>query len=44
MEATPAPICSDGSSGPKENPPPIAIAAVMNFPMTVLKEMKPLKI
>ena len=39
MEATPAPICSDGSSGPSENPPPMARAEVMNFPMTVLKEI-----
>src|ERR1700691_1420938 len=29
IEATPAPICSDGSSGPSENPPPIERAAVM---------------
>ena len=34
-EARLAPICSDGSSGPKECPDPIANAAVMNFPIAV---------
>src|ERR1700722_4581098 len=38
-EATPAPICSEGSSGPSENPPPIESAEVMNFPITVLNEI-----
>jgi hypothetical protein len=39
MDATPAPIWSDGSSGPSEWPDPMAMAEVRNFPMTVLKEM-----
>src|SRR5271154_317519 len=39
MEATPAPICSEGSSGPSEKPPPLESADVMNFPITVLKEI-----
>ena len=34
-DARPAPICSDGSSGPSECPPPIASAQVTNFAMTV---------
>src|SRR5215469_1611211 len=31
-EAMQAPICNDGSSGPSENPEPMASAAVMNLP------------
>src|SRR6185312_16139549 len=42
MEATPAPICNDGSSGPSEWPVPMAMEEMMNLPMTVLKEMYPL--
>ena len=34
-EAIPAPICSEGSSGPKDWPLPIAMAHVTNFPITV---------
>ena len=34
-EAMPAPICNAGSSGPSENPPPMASAQVTNFPITV---------
>src|SRR6202453_1758845 len=41
IEATPAPICREGSSGPSENPPPMERAEVMNFPMTVRKEIYP---
>ncbi len=36
-EAIPAPICSEGSSGPRDCPLPMASAQVTNFPMTVLK-------
>jgi hypothetical protein len=42
IDATPAPICSEGSSGPSEWPPPMAMAAVRNFPIIVLNEIKPL--
>jgi hypothetical protein len=38
-EATPAPICSDGSSGPSECPLPIASADSKNFPITVRDEI-----
>ena len=38
-EAMHAPICSAGSSGPRECPEPMASAAVMNFPMAVRKGM-----
>ena len=38
-EAMPAPICSEGSSGPSDCPVPMASAQVTNFPMTVLKGM-----
>ena len=38
-DAIPAPICSDGSSGPSDCPLPIASPHAMNFPMTVLKGM-----
>jgi len=41
-EATPAPICRDGSSGPSEWPLPMASADSRNLPMTVRKEMYPL--
>src|SRR5580704_5919217 len=41
-EATPAPICSEGSSGPSEWPLPMARADNRNLPMTVRKEMYPL--
>jgi hypothetical protein len=37
----PAPICSDGSSGPSDWPLPIASAEVMNLPTTVRKEIYP---
>ena len=40
-DATPAPIWSDGSSGPSDCPLPIARAQVMNLPTTVLKGMYP---
>src|ERR1700749_4543121 len=39
IDATPAPICSDGSSGPSENPPPIERADVINLPITVRNEI-----
>ena len=38
-EAKLAPICSDGSSGPRDCPEPIASAAVMNFPTAVRNGM-----
>ena len=41
-DATPAPICSEGSSGPSEWPLPIASAETRNLPITVLLEMYPL--
>src|SRR5665213_3742099 len=41
-EATPAPICNEGSSGPSEWPPPIARAESRNLPHTVRKEIYPL--
>jgi hypothetical protein len=42
-EAMHAPICNEGSSGPKECPEPIASADVMNFPIAVRIGMLPLK-
>src|ERR1700683_2010478 len=41
MEATPAPIWSEGSSARSEWPAPMATAGVTNLPMTVRMEMKP---
>jgi hypothetical protein len=38
-EAIPAPICREGSSGPREWPPPMPMAAVINLPTMVLKEI-----
>ena len=38
-EASPAPTCSDGSSGHSDWPLPIASAEVMNLPTTVRIEM-----
>ena len=38
-EARVAPICNDGSSGPSEWPAPMDNAAVMNFPIAVLRGM-----
>ena len=38
-EARLAPICSDGSSGPSDWPEPMAMAAVINFPMAVRNGM-----
>jgi hypothetical protein len=40
-DARPAPICSEGSSGPSDWPLPIASADAMNLPITVLNEMNP---
>src|SRR6267143_5473799 len=42
-EAIPAPICSDGSSGPKDWPLPIASAQVRNFPTSDLNGTYPLE-
>src|SRR6185437_1692882 len=41
-EATPAPICNEGSSGPSDCPLPIASADRKNFPTTVRTEIYPL--
>ena len=38
-EASPAPICSAGSSGPSDCPLPMASALRTNFPTTVCDEM-----
>ncbi len=38
-EASPAPICSDGSSGPSDWPLPMASAEVKNLPITVRNGM-----
>src|SRR5579875_2622129 len=41
QEATPAPICSDGSSGPRELPLPIEMPHARNLPRIVLEETYP---
>ncbi len=40
-DATPAPICRDGSSGPNELPVPIAMPHPRNLPRMVLDETYP---
>jgi hypothetical protein len=40
-EARPAPMWREGSSGPRECPPPMASAEVTNFPSTERRRMTP---
>ena len=40
-DAIPAPICSEGSSGPSDWPLPMASAHIRNFPITVSKGIYP---